>query len=294
VPDEPLISWPDPLNELLGFVAAFLLAGAVGFRFAALGGLAKSPADDERAFAGGAARRAALFGLLGAVIGSARLLQRLIATTAREDIELAALVAGRPVVQFQVAMLVAALVGFALAAGGRGFGWGLAGLGVLLLPLRAAIFGEFAGSVNPIHEYAAGYWIGTLFLLVALGLSPAFRGALTAERHAAVVARMVAGFSRLALVSFGVLGVFGALTAVGHLKRVESLWTTPYGNTYVVKMLLVAGVLALGAWNWRRQSPKLGAEAGTSSLRKSATTELALAGVVLLVTAVLVSLPAPK
>lgn len=294
MPTEPLIDWPKPINELLGFIAAFLITGAIGFRFAALGGLLNSPASEEKGFAQGAARRAALFGLLGGAIGSARLLQGLPAAAEREKLEIAALVASQPMLQFQMALLFAALLGFALAAGGRGAGWAIAAVGVFLLPLRAALFGQFPRMVNSMHEYAAGYWIGTLFLIVTLGLSPAFRGALTAERHAAVVARMVAGFSRLALVSFGVLAVFGVITAVRHLKRPESLWTTPYGYTYIAKMCVVLGVLALGAWNWRRQKPRLGTEAGTVSMRRSATRELAVAGVVLLITSVLVSLPSPK
>jgi putative copper export protein len=294
VPIQELIDWPKPLNELLGFIAAFLVTGAVGFRYAALGGLMNSSAADEKSFARSAARRAALFGLLGAAIGSARLLQALAATAERQKADIAAVVMGQPVVQLQMVLLLASLLGFALAAGGRAAGWAIAAAGVFLLPLRAALFGQFPRMVNSMHEYAAGYWIGTLFLLVSLGLSPAFRGALSAQRHAAVVSRMVAGFSRLALVSFGVLAVFGVIAAVSHLKRPESLWTTPYGYTYVAKMMVVMGVLALGAWNWRRQKPRLGTEAGTTSLRGSATRELLVAAVVLLITSVLVSLPSPK
>ena len=33
---EPLIHWPQPFVEYLGFLAAFLAAGAVGFRYSAL------------------------------------------------------------------------------------------------------------------------------------------------------------------------------------------------------------------------------------------------------------------
>lgn len=57
---------------------------------------------------------------------------------------------------------------------------------------------------------------------------------------------------------------------------------------------MVAVVAAFGAWNWRRQKPRLGSESGAVALRGSATAELALAGVALVITSVLVSLPAPK
>jgi len=56
----------------------------------------------------------------------------------------------------------------------------------------------------------------------------------------------------------------------------------------------VGVVLALGAWNWRRQKPLLGSEAGAIRLRRTATSELIAAGVVLAVTAILVSLPSPR
>jgi putative copper export protein len=60
-------------------------------------------------------------------------------------------------------------------------------------------------------------------------------------------------------------------------------------------MLVVVGVvLALGAWNWRRQKPRMGSPEGAVRLRRSATTELMTAGVVLAITAILVSLPSPK
>ena len=36
---EPLIHWPDPVLELIGFLAVFCAAGAIGFRFAPLAGV---------------------------------------------------------------------------------------------------------------------------------------------------------------------------------------------------------------------------------------------------------------
>jgi hypothetical protein len=53
-------------------------------------------------------------------------------------------------------------------------------------------------------------------------------------------------------------------------------------------------VVAFGAWNWRRQRPRLGDEAGALALRGTARTELTLAAVVLVVTSILVSLPSPR
>jgi putative copper export protein len=52
-------------------------------------------------------------------------------------------------------------------------------------------------------------------------------------------------------------------------------------------------VAALGAWNWRRVRPRLGSEDSVAEIRRSSAMELAVAAVVLAVTAVLVNLPAP-
>jgi copper transport protein len=196
--------------------------------------------------------------------------------------------------QVGAALLFATLLGFALAIARVGFGWGLAALGVLGDPLSGLFLGPLTRMVNPLHKLAGGLWIGTLFMLVAAGIVPLLKSALTAERRAALVTALVRAFSPLALTSTAFLALFGVITAWRHLHVLSNLWTTPYGITLIVKLLAVGGVLALGAWNWRRQKPRLGSEAGAHGLRKSATGELAAAFVVLMITAVLVSLPSPR
>ena len=76
-----------------------------------------------------------------------------------------------------------------------------------------------------------------------------------------------------------------------HLHYPAALWTTPYGRTFLVKLVLVLGVVALGAWNWRRVRPALGDAAGAARVRRSATAELAAAALVLVTTAILVGMP---
>ena len=69
---------------------------------------------------------------------------------------------------------------------------------------------------------------------------------------------------------------------------------TPYGVTLMIKLGVVAAVAALGAWNWKRVKPRLGAEGGAMILKRStARAEVLAATVVLVITAVLVSLPSP-
>ena len=87
--------------------------------------------------------------------------------------------------------------------------------------------------------------------------------------------------------------LFGVITAWRHLKYLSALWTTPSGYALLLKLALVAAMFSLGAWNWRRQRPRLDSESAATALRRSAWSELAAAGLVLLATAVLVSLPTP-
>ena len=64
---EPLLVWSEPVMQYLEFLAVFLPAGAVGFRYSSLrAGLA----ERDRVYQD-AAQRAAWIGLAGAVIGAA-------------------------------------------------------------------------------------------------------------------------------------------------------------------------------------------------------------------------------
>ena len=297
-PTEPLIHWPDPILELVGFLASFLATGAVGFRFGVLARLSPPPAGalraDEHRLRLDSAQRAAWLGLAGVLVSAVLLGSSLPEFAARQHLTVARLVTSRPLVGSQIVLLLMAVVGFALASARVGAGWLLAAAGVIVAPLRAALFGQFERLVNPVHMLAGGMWIGTLFMLVAIGVAGVLASGLPSARRGVVVGEMVGRFSPIALGAAAVLALFGIITAWNHLKSLSALWTTPYGYALILKLLVVAGVVGLGGFNWRRQRPRLGSEAGAVALRGSATSELIVALVVLIITAVLVSLPSPK
>jgi putative copper export protein len=191
-------------------------------------------------------------------------------------------------------MLAVAIFGFALASDNRRVGWPLAAIGVVAGALRNAFFGQWTRLVNPIHVLSAGLWIGTLFVLAVAGFRVVMRSEPAGDRRASVVADMVNRFSPLALTAGCVVVIFGVITAWRHLHHLAALWTTPYGYALIAKLCAVAVVFALGAWNWRRVRPTLGTMDGASVIRRSATKELIVAGLVLAITAILVSLPSPK
>jgi putative copper export protein len=194
----------------------------------------------------------------------------------------------------QAALALLALVGFLLAWRGVGAGWLLAAIGVVAIPFRFVLLGQWSRLVNPLHVLAAGLWIGTLFVLLTAGLTLVLRHESARDRRGRLAAEMVNGFSPLALTASGFVALFGVITAWKHLTPLSSLWTTPYGYALLVKLAVVAVVVSLGAFNWKRQRPTLGSDQSAVSITRSSRAELSAAFVVLLITAILVSLPSPK
>lgn len=285
------VDWADPPHELIGFIAQFLAAGAIGFRYFAL----RMPRiEADRPFYDDAAQRSAVLGVIGIAMSIVLMVLGLPALAARRHTTAAALITGDLTTALQAALLVVALIGLLLAALRRGAGWPLAAFGVIVGSLRAVFTGKWASLVNPIHVLAAGLWIGTLFVLVTAGLSALLRNETTRERRGIIAADLVNGFSPLALTMGAIVVLFGVITAWRHLHILSNLWSTPYGITLIIKLVFVAAVFALGAWNWRRQRPMLGSEPAAAAIRRSARAELTVAGVVLVITSLLVSLPSPR
>ncbi|GMV05247.1 MAG: hypothetical protein AMXMBFR53_15260 [Gemmatimonadota bacterium] len=185
---------------------------------------------------------------------------------------------------------------FALAARGRSTGWVLAtalalGLGVVPGLMGHANSGEMRALTLPadvLHVWAVGAWIGGLATLLTL---EATRGAAPDGRTPSYLPDLVPRFSPMAITSVVVLGATGLLASWAHLPSVASLWTSSYGRLLMVKLALVAVVLALGAVNFRRLTPRLGEEAGRSAMRRAATIEFLVANVVLAITAIFVRTP---
>lgn len=280
--DVALIDWADAFTELARFFLSYLATGAIGFRFVVLRRVAES---DPPLFAA-AARRAAILGAIGA-FGTFFffVLQDLPRLAARNHTSLAGAIVSRGATTVLFIAILFAVVGLLLVLSRVPAGWFIAALGVVAGPFANLFFGDWNRSINPIHRLAGGLWIGTLFMLVVAGI------ALT--RNGAIVAAMVHAFSPLALIAAGVLAFTGVNTAWRHLKQLSALWTTPYGYALIAKLCVVLVVVALGAWNWRRQRPLLGTESAAGALRRSAIAELVAATVVLAITAVLVALPSP-
>src|SRR5690349_3964744 len=169
---QPLIEWPEPLIELLGFIASFVAVGAVAFRLRVIAkakGISEISTDEQRVL-DRAATRAAALGLLGAIVSAVLFAVELPETAARRHMTVSQALT-TPQTMLPAALMVAAVLGLVLAARRVPFGWALAAIGVIVGPLTGAFFGQWNRLVVPIHRLAAGAWIGTLFMLVVAGIS---------------------------------------------------------------------------------------------------------------------------
>ncbi len=294
----PLIEWPEAVVEYVGFLAQFVATGAIGFRYAAVRDRLRATrnvgATGDGRFYAYVCARAARIALLGAIVSAILFAMRLPENAARAHTTVTGLLTHDRIAGVQTLLTIVGVLGLLVAAARASWGWPLAAIGILLAPLSGILSGQWTRLVNPVHRVVAGLWIGTLFVLVVAGLVPLLRDAPWRERRGTIASDMVNGFSPLALTCGVLVVISGLVTAYRHLTPLSSLFTTPYGWALLVKLVLVAIVFALGTWNWRRQRPALGAESAAIAIRRSSAKELAIASLVLAVTAILVSLPSPR
>lgn len=142
------------------------------------------------------------------------------------------------------------------------------------------------------HVTAGSLWLGTLAVIMLVGISSALKTPDTI-RPGERVASMINLFSPVALTCGGTMILTGVISAKFHLPQLRSLWTTPYGAALILKLFFVALLFGAGAWNWKRMKPRLTGDDAIPPMRSSATLELVIASVVLSITAILVALELP-
>lgn len=180
---------------------------------------------------------------------------------------------------------------------GRVQGWLTLGAAALALVTSIAMSGHAAAgtvlavAIHALHVLGAGGWIGSLAVLMLVAVPTVLR--LGGANRDTLVAGLIGAFSPAALGFAGLLVITGTIAAWRNIGSVAELWLSPYGQLLLAKLALLSMVAATGAFNWRRLLPSLGSAATTSRLRRSATIELAVALLVLVVTAVLVATPMP-
>ncbi|HEY9450430.1 MAG TPA: copper resistance protein CopC [Gemmatimonadaceae bacterium] len=197
--------------------------------------------------------------------------------------------------------LVVALAAFGGAARrGRRCCWPIALVAVIALALSSALSGHAVATprvaplavvADTLHILSAGGWLGTLLIVVLVGIPLTLHQEQGARARAA--SNLINAFSPVALGCASLLVITGLLAAWLHLGSVPALWQSRYGQVLLVKLAVIVFLVALGFINWRVMRPALGTDTATRCIRGSAIAELALGTLVLAVTAVLVATSPP-
>ena len=322
---ESTITWLDNLVRWLAYVAMMTLFGGFATRLLvlgpALGGArGKSGRPDADALGVGALRVVRLLRAGAVVLLPALLAALALQSSSMHGVGLAEALSparlGAVVTQtgFGTTWLVTTLAAAAVAviafllgrpaggatAGRKGLWWaGLFSSAVMFVgpsltghARAAAGQHHFAVVSDWLHLAAGGFWVGGLFHL-ALSVPAALARLGGAERGRAV-GRVISRFTRMAVPSVAVVALAGLYSSWIHLGSLGALWGTPYGRTLLVKLLLVAPMLLLGAVNGFRYGPRAGAgREGAQGVAergflRSVRFEAALGVLVLLAAAVLV------
>jgi putative copper export protein len=298
----------------LTFAALLSAVGSAGFERFVLRRLEKNHSDITGRFVADTRARTASLGfatagvLVGAVIGR---LGTQILDMGDTPVPMGVLVLDTGwghgwLVELSAAIL--AVVGFQLARSQRtvgtrsvkDIGWPVATLAAAMLVIAPALSGHaisdehhpaLAVTADALHVLGAAGWMGMLLCVVLAALPAARR--LGSDAHSPFAA-LVTLFSDRALACGALLVASGTISAWLHLGSFSALWRSAYGVTLLVKLSLLIPLALLGAYNWRVVRPRLASADGVTTLRRSATAELAIAAFVIAATAVLVGVATPR
>ena len=273
----PLLAAAHGVARALAYAATLFASGTVLFLLL----FGRSPAVDRSALRRPAVAAVAVAGL--ATLAVAALQAAMLGVGGWADLALLLIPAAS----------VVRLLG--LAAVAAGLAWRralpLGGCGALAVAVSYPLTGHTAPIGQPwlsallgFHLLAAAFWLGALWPLIH------------ASRHAnrQEAARLLAGFSRVAMLLVPALVLAGLVVAWQLAGGWAALWSSAYGAALLVKTAAVTAMLGLAAWNKLRLVPAFRRNAAAGRrLRRSIAGEAALALLVLAATAGLTSLPPP-
>ena len=295
----------------LTFLGLLGVIGVVAFRLLVLWLMCRKWDPAGRAIVGLAASRAARVGLVALVLLGVALFLRLYAQSYALhggvdalDPNLIGTLLSRTTWGWgwllQAAGTVVTLAGLLLARRDSRAGWTTAAVGVVMLAFTPGLSGHAAAApelatlailADALHVLGAGGWLGSLLLVVVVGIPVALRR--TDGDRGETVAALINAFSPTALFFAGTVVATGVFAAWLQLGTVPALWESAYGRTLLLKLAVLSVVFGTGAYNWLKVKPALGDEVAAGRLRRSAMLELAVGVVVLAVTAVLVATATP-
>lgn len=295
----------------LTFLATFGIVGAVAFRYAVIGRMSRTGTAAGLSLLEPALARASALGIAASILliftAVARLLAQSVAMHGASGVldtsavgPMISMTLWGKAWMLQVLAAVTACVGFVAIRRGRFGGWVIVGIAAFAVALSLALSGHapattgwsgVAVTADTLHVLGAAGWLGSLFFVVFAGITSA-KG-LVAEVRGPAVADLINSFSPTALVFAGLATLTGVTSALLHLRQLDALWTSDYGQTLLIKLAVLSIVAGTGAYNWLRVRPSLGNDVGAQRIRRSASVEILIAAIVLAVTSVLVATAAP-
>ena len=191
-------------------------------------------------------------------------------------------------------------------APGRGWWVGWAGLSGALL-MTSTLSGHAAVATprvlsiatDLLHLVCGAIWFAGIIIL-CLVLPDAWRGKDDLDRLK-LLAPTVSRFSKVALVTFSLLGITGVVNSLLHVGALDDLIDTSYGRALSAKIVVYGLILALGAMNHfvlrkRLESATDAADASVArnTFRRTIAAELTLALIVMALTGLLTGLARTK
>lgn len=136
-----------------------------------------------------------------------------------------------------------------------------------------------------LHLLCAAFWLGALPPLLVIT-----RGA-----HQPQIAAAAARFGKLALRVVALLLAAGASVLLMLISSAAQFWASDYGLMMAVKLLAVAALLSLAAWNKLALTPKLlqGDARAIVKFRRSLQAEMSVGALILLTTAAFTTVTGP-
>ena len=179
--------------------------------------------------------------------------------------------------------------------------WWLALIGSVALCASPSLQGHAIGSeqftalavaADIMHVSGAALWLGTLSVVAWMGVSMANADVdVNGSDHVSADSRLrllIPLVPRVALPGAAMLLSTGVASSVLRLTAFSDLWSSEWGRYVLAKAVLASAIVALGAINWRVRGPQVQTAGGAKALRQTMLTELAIAALVLVITAVLV------
>jgi len=160
----------------------------------------------------------------------------------------------------------------------------------LLFSFSYASHAAAMGGVGPmivdwLHYVAVSAWLGAL---VAVAAGPIWTPATHALRVEAVTRLSAIGFA--AVIAMAFTGVVGTLV---HVSDPPSFVASPYARSWLLKVIIVATVVACAAWNRLTLVPHTRKHGNSNKLRVGILVEIALLAAVFVATGWLSTSPLP-